>query len=1075
MKKTFFNQIFCPILFGFYTINAQTPAQQKKIIDQYSPNAIEALQIELQQQQQVFLNQLKNVPTDKQQRENRDGTFDQLIGFLPDGTPLFYSIQNINAAKTTRANTLNSGGILGLQLDGQNMIGGVWDGGPTRTSHQEFQGRAITTDGNTTLNLNSSHATHVSGTVGAGGVDADAKGMAPFSTIRTFEWTNDLTEVSQQAAQGLLLSNHSYGTPAASVPTWFIGAYSSVSRTWDQISHTYPYYLMVTAAGNEGNFNNVDATTPGFDKLTGNKTAKNNLVVANAQDANVDVNGNLVSVLINSGSSQGPADDLRIKPDITGNGTGVFSSTASSNTSYSSFSGTSMASPNVMGTLLLVQQHYQNVNQSFMKAATLKGLACHTADDTGLQGPDATFGWGLLNAKRAAETITNNGISSWISEEVLPQNASFSKTVKSINGQSLIASITWTDVPGVANNGILNDPTPGLVNDLDIRITQGNQTFYPWRLRSDATLPALRDGDNVVDNVEQVKIDASNGGEYTITVTHKGTLVGGIQPYSLVITGIESSFRILPLANNLIYCSSDLAMIPIDFKRVGGPSVQLSATNLPSGLSINFSQNNLTNDGIIQANLINLNQVAPGNYSFQLHATNGLETETRTIFFRVFSENFQPIQPIAPANGQNGIAISTVLQWQNDVNVEDYQVQVSTNPNFSNIFAETSTANTKWLLTGLQPTTVYYWRILPSNRCTISTQAPVYTFMTGQNNCNLTYTATDFSNATIASTPNAIATVPIVIPDNFMIGDMNVVLNIAHTYVQDMTITLEGPSGINTPVVVLLEEPCGSQDDINATLDDAGGPLTCGTNPAISGTIQPKQALSALNSLQAQGTWVLRVVDPYNQDGGQINQVTLQCCSLTTPANNLNFSKNTIVANINSTKVLLPTELLATTVNESPEVQLYTLLQLPSLGTLQKNNVPLTIGATFTQSDIASGNITFVNTQAVAASDQFKVNISNQSNGWISNEILLIDIQDPLGIDEVVSTKEIWLPNPTNGNIQWFGNPTEQILVLDMQGRVVVQKTNLTNLNLQMLQDGVYWIKTQTNQVWHTQKVVLKK
>lgn len=1064
------------MVLGFCIIHAQTPAQQKKIIEEYSSEAIQALQKELQQQQQIFLNQLKNIPSEKQQKENTDGTFDQLVGFLPDVSPLFYSVQNVNAAITTRANTLNTGGILGLQLDGQNMIGGVWDGGPTRTSHQEFQGRAITTDGNTSLNGNSSHATHVSGTVGAGGVDVDAKGMAPLATVRTFDWTNDLLEVSQQAAEGLLLSNHSYGTPAASVPSWFIGAYSSVSRTWDQVSHTYPYYLMVTAAGNEGNFDNQDATTPGYDKLTGNKTAKNNLVVANAQDASVDANGNLVSVLINSGSSEGPADDLRVKPDITGNGTNVYSSTAATDDTYSSFTGTSMAGPNVMGTLLLIQQHYQNVNQSFMKAATLKGLACHTADDAGLTGPDAVFGWGLLNAKRAAEAITNNGISSWISEEVLPQNASFSKTVKAINGQPLMASITWTDVPGVANNGILNDLTPALVNDLDIRITQGNQTFFPWRLRSDATLSALRDGDNTVDNVEQVKIDASNGGEYTITVTHKGTLVGEQQPYSLVITGMESSFRILPLANNFIYCSTDLAMIPIDFKRVGGPSVQLSVANLPSGLSVNFSQNNLTSDGIIQATLVNLNQVAPGNYSFQLLATNGLETEIRTIFFRVYSENFQPIQSVSPTNGQNGIATSTVLQWQNNVNVEEFQVQVSTNPNFSNIFAEVFTADTQWLLTGLQPTTVYYWRVLPSNRCAISTQAPVYTFMTGQNNCNLTYTATDFSDATIVSTPNAMATVPIVIPDNFTIGDMNVVLNISHTYVQDLTITLEGLSGINTSVVVLLEEPCGSQDDINATLDDAGGPLTCGTSPAISGTIQPKQALSALNSLQAQGTWVLRVVDPYNQDGGQINQVTLQCCSLTTPVNNLNFSKNTIVANINSTKVLLPTELLATTVNESPEVQLYTLLQLPSLGTLQKNNVPLTIGATFTQSDITSGNITFVNTQTVAASDQFKVNISNQSNGWIANELIEINIQDPLSIKDIQTSKGVWLPNPTNGDVVWYGpSSAEQIFVLDMQGRVVLRSANQTmQLNLRALQDGVYWIKTFSNQNWQTQKIVLK-
>ena len=40
-----------------------------------------------------------------------------------------------------------------------------------------------------------------------------------------------------------------------------------------------------------------------------------------------------------------------------------------------------MASPNVAGSLLLLQEHYNNLNGEFMKSATLKGLACHTATD----------------------------------------------------------------------------------------------------------------------------------------------------------------------------------------------------------------------------------------------------------------------------------------------------------------------------------------------------------------------------------------------------------------------------------------------------------------------------------------------------------------------------------------------------------------------------------------------------------------------------------------------------------------------------------------------------------------------
>src|SRR5690606_10068021 len=137
----------------------------------------------------------------------------------------------------------------------------------------------------------------------------------------------------------------------------------------------------------------------GFDKLNGRKTGKNVLVVANAQDANIDINGDLISVLINSGSSQGPTDDLRIKPDIAGNGTGLYSTLETGDSAYGSLTGTSMAAPNVTGSLLLLQQHFHNLNGVYMRSATLKGLALHTADDAGNPGPDAVWGWGLLNSK----------------------------------------------------------------------------------------------------------------------------------------------------------------------------------------------------------------------------------------------------------------------------------------------------------------------------------------------------------------------------------------------------------------------------------------------------------------------------------------------------------------------------------------------------------------------------------------------------------------------------------------------------------------------------------------------------
>ena len=125
---------------------------------------------------------------------------------------------------------------------------------------------------------------------------------------------------------------------------------------------------MVNSAGNDGNDNSSNASPldgqSAYDKLNGTKTTKNNLVVANGQDANINPDGSLNSVLRNSSSSEGPTDDYRIKPDIMGNGTGVYSTYETSNTAYNSISGTSMASPNVAGTLLLLQEHYYDLNRN---------------------------------------------------------------------------------------------------------------------------------------------------------------------------------------------------------------------------------------------------------------------------------------------------------------------------------------------------------------------------------------------------------------------------------------------------------------------------------------------------------------------------------------------------------------------------------------------------------------------------------------------------------------------------------------------------------------------------------------
>ena len=538
--------LLCSFLLTAGVAFSQTEAQKQEITSRYNQEELDALQKRLVAKNQHQKQETNNLATQRGLQKRvvlADGGVAELQYIADDGSPIYYRTFNVNAAKSTRADYLNSGGGLGLSIDGQNMTAYVWDGGHARVSHQEYDGAGgsnrvsvedAASEGGTQLNY---HAAHVTGTIAASGVQANAKGMAPQSRVRGYMWNNDIAEATSAAANGMLLSNHSYGYRSDMVPDYYFGAYIQESRDWDELMYDAPFYLMVVAAGNDGNNNSYNGSplngNSSYDKLTGHSTSKNNLVVANAQDANIDSNGNLVSVSINSSSSEGPTDDLRIKPDITGNGTSVTSTYDSSDSAYGTITGTSMASPNVTGTLLLLQQHYNNLYGSFMRAATLKGLALHTADDAGPAGPDAVYGWGLLNAKSAAETISAEGTSAKIEELTLNSGQTYEITVNADGINDLIASISWTDLPGTATTQT-NSSTARLVNDLDIRVTQSGSTFYPYRLTS---ITSNGTGDNSVDPYERVNV-ANASGSYTITIYHKGSLSSGSQNYSLILTGI---------------------------------------------------------------------------------------------------------------------------------------------------------------------------------------------------------------------------------------------------------------------------------------------------------------------------------------------------------------------------------------------------------------------------------------------------------------------------------------------------------------------------------------------------------
>jgi Subtilase family/Secretion system C-terminal sorting domain len=554
------------LLIGF-SAHAQTKEQIKKIVSTYDTvaikKAIALTKMKDEEKAKKFLQmtKLKEWPL---KRVDVNGDTMHLIDMTNDGQPVYILSLSARAGKSTRTDDLHTGGSLGLDLNGENMTAYIWEAQQSaRITHREF----ARPNGTSRLSFGDSdrdnsldqHANFVTGIIIANGeyYPDYVKGMAPKANAVLYGAQNDQTEAGPAILDGMLVSNHSY--------LYFdlcFGGYVQYCHDWDSITYNAPYYLPVWGAGNYGAYNMNPEPLEGnqkYDRLLSVQCAKNILTVAAAERAVVNNDGTIAQpVTIADFSSQGPTDDYRIKPDIAGIGVDVWSSGGSSdrnsaNTStdstYGNAGGTSAASPNVAGSLLLLQQHAYNLTGHYMKAATLKGLALHTADDmetTGI-GPDAISGWGLLNAKKAAETITQNGKQSKIQELTLTNGQTYSFDVMvSDTSKPLQASISWTDLPGIAKGAYpdsnstyhdtsVNDITPRLINDLDIRITKSGTTYFPYKLISDSTNGQI---DNNVDPFERIDV-LKPCGKYTVTVSHKGTLVNGSQNYSIILTGLS--------------------------------------------------------------------------------------------------------------------------------------------------------------------------------------------------------------------------------------------------------------------------------------------------------------------------------------------------------------------------------------------------------------------------------------------------------------------------------------------------------------------------------------------------------
>lgn len=97
-------------------------------------------------------------------------------------------------------------------------------------------------------------------------------------------------------------------------------------------------------------------------------------------------------------SSRGPTQDNRIKPEISAPGVTISAPRAGSTNGYINYSGTSMATPFVAGTIALMLDANPNLT-----VAGVRQILQQTAQDWGPPGQDVDYGWGRLDGWAAVK------------------------------------------------------------------------------------------------------------------------------------------------------------------------------------------------------------------------------------------------------------------------------------------------------------------------------------------------------------------------------------------------------------------------------------------------------------------------------------------------------------------------------------------------------------------------------------------------------------------------------------------------------------------------------------------------
>ncbi|MDX1829792.1 MAG: M12 family metallo-peptidase, partial [Lutibacter sp.] len=326
-------------------------------------------------------------------------------------------------------------------------------------------------------------------------------------------------------------------------------------------------------------------------------------------------------------------------------------------------------------------------------------------------------------------------------------------------------------------------------------------------------------------------------------------------------------------------CSPNNAVYNFTYNTFNGfnETTTFSATGNPAGTTVTFNPTTATTDGTnVQMTVSGITDANLGNSQIAVTGTSTSVTKNTSVNLNVYTSNLAAPALSSPTNNEVGVLKPYTLNWNSNVNAINYDIEIATDSAFTNI-VESATVNINTFTPQtLNINTTYYWRVRANNICVQSPFSTVFNFTTANETCDI-----NTSSDTPLNIPDNSATgVSSIInfPQNKLITDVNVTVNITHTYDADLAFTLTSPQGT---VIILSSGNGGSGENYtNTTFDDDGtNDINLGIAP-FTGTYKPQGNLSSFNNEMSSGNWTLKVVDSGAADVGTIDNWSIQICGV---------------------------------------------------------------------------------------------------------------------------------------------------------------------------------------------------